>query len=90
MPGFENLFGHRKEVTCVCKDKDGDIIAIGASGWKHDKDEAIRNHENNTCEYYVKVKGQQVQIHVVPEENTDELARLLLQQPVKKKSENQS
>ena len=68
-----------KVVTCVCKDIDGDIIAIGGEGWKHDKHEAISNIENKTYEYYVEVDGQRVRVLVIPN-----LLRELLDQPVKK------
>ena len=74
---FDILSGNNsREITCVCKDSDGDIIAIGGKGgWKHSKEEAIRNIKRKICKYYVNVRGQQVQIHVV-EENRDMLGLL--------------
>ncbi len=57
---------NRKEVKCVTKDKDGDIIAIGGDWGSISKEEAIKDIESGVCEYYVRNgESAEVLIHVV-------------------------
>lgn len=58
-----------RQVKCVVKDKDGDILKIGNDGeWWSPKDvaDAISDIESGIYQYYVKVGDQKVLIHVVP------------------------
>lgn len=60
----------RRKVTCVNKNKDGDITAIG-NQYKYwspvPKDQAIRHIESDIHSYYVNYNGNIVDIEVVEE-----------------------
>lgn len=56
-----------REVTCTCKDKDGNITCLGGSWGQVDKDQAMDDIDNGTHEYWVPGRGgTKVQVHVVP------------------------
>lgn len=57
-----------REVTCTCKNDDGDILCLGGPGYTDvPKDDAIRQIDEGTHRYWVKGKnGTQVDVRVVP------------------------
>ncbi|MDZ7734528.1 MAG: DUF3892 domain-containing protein [Acidimicrobiia bacterium] len=55
------------EVTCTCKDDEGDILCLGGAFGQVDKDDAIEEIESGTNRYWVPGKGGgKVDVHVVP------------------------
>jgi hypothetical protein len=58
----------RREVTHSRKDEEGDITALcnlGAYWSPRRKQDAINDIEQNSHNYFVRVKGQDVDVHVV-------------------------
>lgn len=58
----------RKQVTCINKKDRTDpherITHIGSTGWRHTSEDAIKNIENGTYEYYVSKNGHDVKVKV--------------------------
>ncbi|MFZ0566249.1 MAG: DUF3892 domain-containing protein [Chlamydiales bacterium] len=55
----------RREVKCVKKDEDGDILAIGGDWGLMTREEAIKEIKSGVCEYFVKNGATEVLIHVI-------------------------
>lgn len=64
----------KKQVTCINKTNRSSayerISHIGGDGWKHTSDDAIKNIENGTFNYYVAKGGHEVKVIVATRNGT--------------------